>query len=75
MAELDREPRVYSIVGVDESDPEKGRISWICPLAKALTGARVGEKVRLLLPEEERELTVTGISYPQVEAPREKSLP
>jgi transcription elongation factor GreB len=61
--------RVYRIVGVDESDPDRGDISWISPLAKALTGARVGDTVRLRLPEEERELTVTDISYPPLAKP------
>jgi transcription elongation factor GreB len=68
-----REPRVYSIVGVDESEPEQGRISWISPLAKALTGARVGDKVCLRLPEEERELTVTDIRYPAAEEQERRS--
>ena len=63
VAETGGEPRVYRIVGVDESDPDRGLISWISPLAKALIGARVDDKVRLMLPEGERELTVTGITY------------
>ncbi|MGQ0674700.1 MAG: GreA/GreB family elongation factor [Rhodospirillales bacterium] len=35
----------FSIVGEDEAEPAKGRISWLSPLAKALLGARVGDTV------------------------------
>jgi transcription elongation factor GreB len=65
VTEAGQEPRVYRIVGVDESDPDRGDISWISPLARALVGARAGDTVRLRLPEGERELTVTGIAYTQ----------
>lgn len=33
------------IVGVDEADPEEDRISHLAPLARALLGAKVGERV------------------------------
>jgi transcription elongation factor GreB len=45
------ESRVFRIVGVDESDPAAGLISWISPLARAVTGAAVGDKVSVELPE------------------------
>lgn len=35
----------FAIVGVDEADPEAGRISWVSPLAKALMDHAVGEEV------------------------------
>ena len=35
----------YQIVGVDEADPETGRISWISPLARVLLSRRAGDKV------------------------------
>jgi transcription elongation factor GreB len=37
----------YRIVGVDETQLEEGWISWLTPLAKALIGARVGQRVPL----------------------------
>ena len=40
----------YSIVGLDEVDPGRGRISWVSPLARALIRARLGERVRFLSP-------------------------
>lgn len=35
------------IVGEDEADPAAGKVSWASPLARALTGAAVGEVVEL----------------------------
>jgi transcription elongation factor GreB len=56
--------RLYRIVGVDESEPEAGRISWNSPLARALIGARAGEVVTVELPEHEVSLKVLEIDYP-----------
>ena len=36
------EPRTISIVGVDEIDTDRGYISWMSPMARALTKAREG---------------------------------
>ena len=51
----------YRIVGVAESDVERGRISWISPLAKALLQARPGERVRCELPAGEEEFEIVAI--------------
>jgi transcription elongation factor GreB len=53
--------RKYRIVGVDESDPAAGRISWISPLGKALLGRHEGERVGLKLPEGESSLLIMKI--------------
>src|ERR1051326_2771004 len=53
----------YRIVGVDETDPERGWISWLSPIAKAVMNARVGERVRLKLPTGEQELEILSITY------------
>ena len=55
--------KVYSIVGVEESDPPEGRISWFSPIAKALTGKRVGETVSLNIPAGEVKLKIVRIKY------------
>lgn len=55
--------RVYKIVGVDESDPAAGKISWISPIAKALISARVGDVVVIELPDGNAELEVLEIDY------------
>lgn len=52
----------YRIVGIDESDPKKGDISWISPLAKLLLGTRVGDTVTFQGPRgDEEDLTVVRI--------------
>ena len=56
---------IYRIVGVDESAPEKGRVSWVSPIARALTGRRVGETVRVPLPTGEKVLTIRSIGWAQ----------
>jgi transcription elongation GreA/GreB family factor len=38
---------VFRIVGEDEADPAKGRISYVSPIARKLIGAAVGDEVAL----------------------------
>jgi hypothetical protein len=40
----------YQIVGVDETDSARGRISWVSPLARALLKSRAGDAVRFQSP-------------------------
>ncbi|NWG86101.1 MAG: transcription elongation factor GreB [Hydrogenophilaceae bacterium] len=53
----------YSIVGIDEAEPGRGRISWVSPLARALLKAREGDSVRVPTPGGVRELEIIGIEY------------
>lgn len=53
----------YSIVGVDEIDMEKKRISWISPLARALLKARAGDVVTFKSPRGPRELEIVEVVY------------
>ena len=55
--------RSVSIVGMDEVDPARGRVSWISPIAKALLKARVGDSVVLRSPSGAEELEVEDIRY------------
>src|SRR5690348_16880658 len=41
--ESKKKTRRITIVGVDEVDPAKGRVSWVSPVAKALIKAREGD--------------------------------
>lgn len=52
------------IVGEDEAESLKGKISWISPVARALMKAGVGDVVALRTPAGEDELEVLKISYP-----------
>jgi len=55
--------RTISIVGIDEVDPARGRVSWVSPVAKALLRAREGEIVTLRTPAGIEELEVIEIRY------------
>ena len=43
----------YQIVGEDEADPARGRISYVSPIARLLIGASVGDVVALVDGEAE----------------------
>lgn len=51
------------IVGVDEAEPLKGRISWISPVARALTKAHVGDTVTLRAPGGGQSLDILDVEY------------
>jgi transcription elongation factor GreB len=53
-----------TIVGIDELDPLHGKISWIAPVARALTKAHVGDVVTLQTPAGLEELEVLDVTYP-----------
>jgi transcription elongation factor GreB len=43
--------KTIQIVGEDEIDTARGKISWKSPLAKALIGKKVGDEVQVLKPK------------------------
>ena len=51
------------IVGIDEVDLEKGYVSWISPIAKALIKAKVGDTVRMQTPAGVKEIDVLDVRY------------
>ena len=53
--------RSYRIVGADESDPERGLLSWASPVARALVGKRIGDLAVAALPKGERRMRVLEI--------------
>ncbi|MFT6826840.1 MAG: transcription elongation factor GreB [Roseivirga sp.] len=53
----------YQIVGVDEADTSKGKISFISPIAQILTNKKVGEKAVLKLAKEDRIFEIMKIDY------------
>jgi len=58
------EEHTVTIVGIDELDPLHGKISWVSPVARALTKAHVGDTVTLQTPAGLDELEVLEVSYP-----------
>lgn len=59
----DGAPARYTIVGVDEAAPAEGRIAFLAPLARALTGLAVGDTARLETGAGPQELVVEAIAY------------
>ncbi len=53
----------YQIVGVDEADIGKGKISFVSPIAKLLTNKKVGERAILKLAKEDRVFEIIEIAY------------
>ena len=43
--------RTIAIVGLDEVDPQRGYVSWISPIARALTKGREGDIIALRTPQ------------------------
>ncbi len=60
------EEKTYRIVGIDESDPSAGRISWISPLASSLFKASEGDVVQFRSPRGLRELEILKIRYEEI---------
>jgi len=56
--------RTVRIVGTDEVDAQRGDVSWISPIARALLKARQGESVVLRTPAGEEKLEILEVSYP-----------
>ncbi|MSQ50027.1 MAG: transcription elongation factor GreB [Betaproteobacteria bacterium] len=61
------EKRTITIVGVDETDTAKGRVSWISPIAKALIKAREGDKVLMKTPTGPEELEILEVRYAPID--------
>lgn len=53
----------YRIVGVDETDIERGWVSWMSPIAKALLNRKRGERIRFKFPSGEETLEILEIRY------------
>jgi len=58
--------QTISIVGVDELDPARGRVSWISPIATALLKASVGDVVTMRTPRGPEELEVIALRYDEL---------
>ncbi len=56
-------PQTYQIVGVDEADFKKKKISFLSPIAEILTGKKAGEKAVLKLAREDRVFEIVDVKY------------
>jgi transcription elongation factor GreB len=59
----DDSEHTVTLVGPDEADVSKGKISWLSPVAKALLKARVGDEVEVKIAGGGERLEVTDIRY------------
>jgi len=59
--------RSVTIVGADEADAARGRVSWISPVAAALLKARVGDVVTLRTPAGPESLDILDVCYPVID--------
>jgi len=67
-AQQNGEKKTVKLVGVDEADLAKGKISWISPIAKALLKSRVGDVIEFTVPAGVEVLEVLTISYESSES-------
>jgi len=57
------EENVYAIVGIDEADVTRGRISWVSPLARALLKRQEGEQFTFKAPGGDQLLEIVAVEY------------
>ena len=62
------EERTVTIVGMDEVDPGRNRVSWIAPVARALLKSRVGDVVSFASPRGVEELEIVDVRYQPIDA-------
>lgn len=55
--------KIFQIVGVDEADISKSKISFISPLARALINKKVGDRITLKRDREDIVFEVMDIAY------------
>jgi transcription elongation factor GreB len=55
--------QTFQIVGVDETDISRGKISFLSPLARVLTNKKVGDKVILKRPKGDHVFEIMDITY------------
>ena len=63
----DGEEKTYTIVGDDEADLKRGRISISSPVARALIGRSVGDTAVVQGPKGKREVEVVDVKWLAVE--------
>jgi len=62
-AQKDGSQKTVKLVGIDEADLTKDKISWVSPVAKALLKSQVGDVVQLKTPAGIEILEIVEIKY------------
>jgi len=55
--------KIYRIVGIDEADIVRDRISWTSPLARSLLDGKAGDIIKVSTPAGEQELEIIELRY------------
>ena len=63
------EETTIRIVGLDETDPSRGYVSWISPVARALIKCREGDTPTLRTPGGTEELEILEVRYEEIPMP------
>lgn len=68
---IDEEDKDYkvTILGVDESSLERGEISLISPVARALIGRKIGDETTINTPSGPMIIDILSITYPPLTTP------
>jgi transcription elongation factor GreB len=61
--EASRNIQTFQIVGVDEADVSKGKVSFISPIARVLINKKIGDKVIFKQARKEIVFEIINISY------------
>ena len=59
--------RVYRIVGVDEIDAKRGRVSWVSPVGRALLKSRAGDTITVRTPAGDEDWEVVAVRYEAID--------
>ena len=57
------ELQTFQVVGVDETDISRGKISFLSPLARVMTNKKVGDRVILKRPKGDQVFEIIKITY------------
>lgn len=62
--ENDRGKQKFQIVGVDEADIKQQKIAFVAPIARVVTGKKVGETAEFKRGDHVQDLKILSIAYP-----------
>jgi len=60
---MDDAEQTVTLVGIDEAELSKGKISWVSPIAKALLKAHVGDAIEVRTPSGVETVEILSIRY------------
>jgi len=67
LADENGDENTYTIVGIDEADASRGRISWVSPLARALLKRQEGDQFVFRAPGGDQSLEIVRVEYRPVD--------